>query len=156
METEAINTDNPNVDVNTNESIKENAQTDNTDMTKPTEEKSNKQNNIDEMQKVLENKEKALLEKEKALQLKEIEIETLTILKKFDLPKELKDFVMTDNLENTQNRINKLNELIKSSIEKERQKIVNQYMKGQTPRTGNSGIANSGDYSSIIRKSLMQ
>lgn len=99
-------------------------------------EKTSKMSQDEKEKHELEKKVKELEEKEKTIALRELKADTLKLLNEKDLPANILDLVLADNLENTQKNV----DAFKTAFDQAVQTAVEGRLKGTTPKGGSSTV----------------
>ncbi len=97
----------------------------------------------------LEKKALELEDKEKNLNLRQLRMDTIGILYNKNLPVDMIDFIIGDDVESTKSKIDKFEVMFNNAV----QKNVEQRLKGKVPVVGNAFSSND-DYKSKVRSIL--
>lgn len=101
-----------------------------------------------DVSKDLEQKTIELENKEKELNARQLRMDAINILYDKNLPVDMLEFVLGDDLNSTKTKINKFQELFNNSV----QKHVLEKLKGSPLKTGN--ISTGQNYTSIVRNAI--
>lgn len=97
----------------------------------------------------LEKKSLELEDREKSLNLRQLKMDTIDILYNKNLPVDMIDFIIGDDVESTKAKIDKFEVMFNNAV----QKNVEQRLKGKAPVIGNAFVS-SDDYKSKVRSIL--